>query len=145
MTAPENVYEIEIAATPERIWDAITDPQQTRQYFYGALSKSDWTVGSPWTSESEEGEVYLDGEILEIDPPRRLVHTLRVVQDPIAAAEAPSTVEWQITPMGDRCRLTMTHTGRGPATIEYTSGGWNTILGGLKQLLETGAGVGAAM
>ena len=145
MTAPENVYEIEIAATPERIWDAITDPQQTRQYFYGALSKSDWTVGSSWTSESEEGEVYLDGEILEIDPPRRLVHTLRVVQDPIAAGEAPSTVEWQITPLGDKCRLTMTHTGRGPATIEYTSGGWNTILGGLKELLETGSGVGAAM
>ena len=145
MTAPENVYEIEIAATPERIWDAITDPQQTRQYFYGALSKSDWTVGSRWTSESEEGEVYLDGEILEIDPPRRLVHTLRVVQDPTAALEAPSTVEWQITPLGDTCRLTMTHTGRGPATTEYTAGGWNTILGGLKELLETGQVVGAAM
>jgi hypothetical protein len=66
-----------------------------------------------------------------------------VVQDPIAAAEAPSRVEWEITPIGDRCRLTMTHTGRGPATMEYTSGGWETILGGLKALLETGS-VGAA-
>ena len=102
-------------------------------------------MGSRWTSESEEGEVYLDGEILEIDPPRRLVHTLRVVQDPMAALETPSTVEWQITPLGDKCRLTMTHTGRGPATMEYTSGGWNTILGGLKELLETGSVVGAAM
>ena len=145
MTAPENIYEIEIATTPERIWDAITDPQQTRQYFHGALSKSDWTVGSRWTSESEEGEVYLDGEILEIDPPRRLVHTFRVVWDPTAALETPSTVEWQITPVGDKCRLTMTHTGRGPATMEYTAGGWNTILNGLKQLLETGSIVGAAM
>ena len=145
MTAPENVYEIEIAATPERIWDAITDPAQTRQYFHGALSKSDWTVGSRWTSESADGEVYLDGEILEIDPPRRLVHTFRVVWDPIAAAEAPSRVEWVITLLGDKCRLTMIHTGRGPATLEYTGGGWNTILGGLKELLETGSVVGAAM
>jgi uncharacterized protein YndB with AHSA1/START domain len=145
MTAPENVYEIVIAATPERIWDAITDPQQTRQYFHGALNRSDWTVGSRWTSESEDGEVYLDGEILEIDPPRRLVHTFRVVQDPTAALEAPSKVEWQITPLGDTCRLTMTHTGRGPVTMEYTSGGWNSILSGLKELLESGSVVGAAM
>ena len=145
MTAPENVYEVEITTTPERLWKAITDPEQTRQYFYGALSKSDWQVGSRWTSESEEGEVYLDGEILEIDPPRRLVHTLHVVHEPAAAAEAPSRVEWEITPIGDRCRLTMTHTGRGPATTEYTAGGWNTILGGLKELLETGSVVGAAM
>ena len=145
MTAPENIYEIEIAATPERVWDAITDPQQTRKYFYGALSISDWQVGSRWTSESEEGEVYLDGEILEIDPPRRLVHTLHVVPEPTAASEAPSKVEWQITPVGDKCRLTMVHTGRGPATMEYTGSGWNTILAGLKELLETGSVVGAAM
>jgi uncharacterized protein YndB with AHSA1/START domain len=145
MTAPENIYQIEIAATPERVWDAITDPQQTRKYFPGALSISDWEVGSRWTSESEEGEVYLDGEILEVDPPRRLVHTFRVVWDPTAALETPSKVEWEITQVRDKCRLTMVHTGRGPATMEYTGGGWNTILGGLKELLETGQVVGAAM
>jgi uncharacterized protein YndB with AHSA1/START domain len=143
MTAPENVYQVEIATTPERLWQAIVDPEQTRQYYYGALSKSDWKVGSRWTSEGEDGEVYLEGEILEIDPPRRLVHTLHVVQDPAAAAEAPSRVEYEITQSGDKCRLTLIHTGRGPATIEYTSGGWETILGGLKELLETGQ-VGAA-
>ncbi len=144
MTAPENVYQVEIATTPERLWQAITDPEQTRKYYYGALSKSDWTVGSRWTSEGEDGEVYLEGEILEIDPPRRLVHTLHVVQDPAAAAEAPSRVEYEITQIGDRCRLTLIHTGRGPATIEYTSGGWETILGGLKELLETGEVAAAA-
>ena len=144
MAAPTDIYEIEIATTPERLWRAITDPEQTRKYFYGALSKSDWTVGARWTSESPEGEVYLEGEILEIDPPRRLVHTLHVVQEPTAAAEAPSRVEWEIAPVGDRCRLTMIHTGRGPATMDYTSGGWETILGGLKELLETGQ-VAAAM
>ena len=143
MAAPENVYQVEIATTPERLWQAIVDPEQTRRYYYGALSKSDWTVGSRWTSESEDGEVYLEGEILEIDPPRRLVHTLHVVHEPEAAAEAPSRVEYEITQVGDKCRLTLIHTGRGPATMEYTSGGWETILGGLKELLETGQ-VGAA-
>ena len=138
MTAPENVYEVEIATTPERLWQAITDPDFTRQYWYGALSISDWQVGSRWESRSPDGEVYLDGEILEIDPPRRLVHTFHVVHEPDAAAEAPSRIEWEITQISDRCRLTVIHTGRGPATMDYTSGGWETILGGMKALLETG-------
>jgi uncharacterized protein YndB with AHSA1/START domain len=145
MTAPENIYEVEIATTPERLWRALTDPDETRKYWYGALSVSDWKVGSRWVSQSEDGEVYLDGEILEIDPPRRLVHTFHVVHDAAPAAEAPSRIEFDITPLGDRCRLTVTHTGRGAATIEYTSGGWETIFAGLKELLETGSVVGAAM
>jgi uncharacterized protein YndB with AHSA1/START domain len=145
MAAPENVYEVEIAATPERIWKALTDPEETRKYWYGALSISDWKVGSRWTSESADGEVYLEGEILDIDPPRRLVHTLHVVHEPEAAAELPSTIEFEITPIGDRCRLTVIHSGRGPATMAYTSGGWETIFGGLKELLESGSVVAAAM
>lgn len=145
MTTPEHVYEVEIATTPERLWKAITDPQDTQQYWYGALSISDWKVGSRWTSESPDGEVYLDGEILEIDPPRRLVHTFHVVHEAEAAAEAPSRIEWEITPIGDRCRLTVVHTGRGPATMDYTSGGWETILGGMKELLEAGTAVAASM
>jgi uncharacterized protein YndB with AHSA1/START domain len=141
MTAPENVYEVEIATTPDRLWQAIIDPADTQQYWYGAQSISDWQVGSRWVSQSPEGEVYLDGEILEIDPPRRLVHTFHVVHEAEAAAEAPSRIEWQITPIGDRCRLTVIHTGRGPAARDYASGGWDTILGGLKELLETGRAV----
>lgn len=93
----------------------------------------------------DEGEVYLEGEILEIDPPRRLVHTFHVVHQAEAAAEAPSRLELEITPIGDRCKLTVIHTGRGPATREYTSGGWETIFGGLRELLETGEVVSAAM
>jgi uncharacterized protein YndB with AHSA1/START domain len=145
VTKLENVYQVEIATTPERLWNALTDPQETRKYYYGALSISDWKVGSRWTSESAEGEVYLEGEILEIDPPRRLVHSFHVVHDPAAAAEAPSRIEFEITPIGDRCRLTVTHTGRGPATLAYTIGGWETIGRGLKELLETGQVVGAGM
>jgi uncharacterized protein YndB with AHSA1/START domain len=136
VTAPENVYEVEIATTPERLWKALTDPQETRSTTT-ARSASDWQVGSRGTSQSAAGEVYLEGEILEIDPPRRLVHSFHVVHEPTAAAEAPSRIEFEITPIGDRCRLTVTHTGRGPATLEYTSGGWETIGAGLA-LLETG-------
>jgi uncharacterized protein YndB with AHSA1/START domain len=145
MAAPDNVHEVDIATTPERLWKALTDPGETRKYWYGALSVSDWKVGSRWTSESEDGEVYLDGEILEFDPPRRLVHTFHVVHEPAAAAEGPSRIEFEITPIGDRCRLTVTHSGRGPATIEYTSGGWETIFAGLKELLETGSVVAVWM
>lgn len=145
MTAPDNVYEVEIATTPERLWQALTDPEDTRRFWYGALNVSDWQVGSRWESRSPDGEVYLEGEILEIDPPRRLVHTFHVVHEPEAAAEGPSRLEFEITPIGDRCRLTVIHTGRGPATMEYTSGGWETIFSGLKELLETGQVVAAAM
>jgi uncharacterized protein YndB with AHSA1/START domain len=145
MSTPENVYRVEIATTPQRLWKALTDPEDTRRYWYGALSNSDWKVGSRWTSEAPEGEVYLEGEILEIDPPRRLVHTFHVVHEPEAAAEAPSRIEFEIAQVGDRCRLTVVHSGRGPATLDYTSGGWETIFAGLKELLETGDVVGAAM
>jgi uncharacterized protein YndB with AHSA1/START domain len=145
MAAPTDIYEIEIATTPERLWNAITDPEQTRKYWHGALSISDWQIGSRWTSESADGEIYLEGEILEIDPPRRLVHSFHIVHKPEAAAEAPSRLEFEITPIGDRCKLTVIHTGRGPVTMEYTSGGWETILGGLKELLDTGQVVAAAM
>jgi len=141
MTAPDNMYEVEIATTPERLWRALTDPEDTRRYWYGALSISDWQVGARWESRSPEGDVYLEGEIVEIDPPRRLVHTFHVVDETEAAADPPSLVEFEITPIGDRCRLTVTHTGRGQATMDYTSGGWETILGGLKALLETGEAV----
>jgi uncharacterized protein YndB with AHSA1/START domain len=145
MSTPENVYQVEIATTRERLWQALTDPEQTRKYWYGALSVSDWQVGSRWVSQSEDGEVYLEGEILEIDPPRRLVHTLHVVHEAAAAAEAPSRIEFEITLLGDRCRLTVIHNGRGPATVEYTSGGWETILAGLKELLESSSVAAASI
>jgi uncharacterized protein YndB with AHSA1/START domain/DNA-binding transcriptional ArsR family regulator len=138
MSAPTHVYEVYIRTTPERLWQAITDPQLTRQYWHGALSHSTWEPGARWTSESADGEVYLDGEIVEIDPPRRLVQTFHVVHMPEAAADAPSRVTWEITPMGDACRLSILHEGMGPATAEYVSGGWATITSGLKTLLETG-------
>jgi len=139
MAGVTQVYEIYIRTTPERLWQALTDGDVTRRYWYGAINRSAWTPGSRWTSVSAEGELYLDGEIVEADAPRRLVHTFHVAQGHDAAQDPPSRVTFEITPMGETCRLSVVHEGMGEATIRYTSdGGWALILSGLKTLLETG-------
>jgi uncharacterized protein YndB with AHSA1/START domain len=138
METARRVYEVYIRTTPEALWQAITDPEQTRLYWHGALSHSDWAPGARWTSESPEGELYLEGEIIEIEAPRRLVHTFHVVHEPQAASEGFSRLTWEIVPMGDACLLRLAHDDIEPKTFEYTSGGWEYILSGLKTLLETG-------
>jgi len=130
--------EIYIRATPQALWSAITDPQQTPRYWFHAVNRSTWTPDARWTSESEDGELYLEGEIVEIDQPSRLVQTFHVADRP-GSEEPPSTVAWDITPMGDACRLLLVHTGLGPHTLGYVTGGWELILSGLKTWLETGA------
>ncbi|CAN5673179.1 hypothetical protein BH23CHL7_BH23CHL7_18410 [soil metagenome] len=131
-------YETYIRATPEQVWSAITDPEQTRRYWYSALNRSEWTPGARWTSEDEEGELFLEGEIVEVERPHLLVHTFHVVHEPAAAAELPSLLRWQVTPMGDASRLMLVHEQMGERTVDYTRGGWELILSGLKTLLETG-------
>lgn len=128
---------MDIRATPERVWQAMTDPTLTRQYFYGTDILSDWQAGSRWTSESG-GHVSLEGRILEVDPPRRLVQTFRVTDDDPAASEDPSTVTWDLAPLPDGAgtRLHLVHADQGEATLAYTEGGWEHILAGLKELLE---------
>lgn len=139
MDGPTHTVEIEIQTSRAELWQALTDPQLTRQYWYGALNHSTWKPGARWTSESAEGELFLDGEIVEIDPPLRLVHTFHVVHEPEAAAESPSTLTLEISAMGDACVLRATHENVGPATMEYITGGWEHILAGLKRMLETGS------
>jgi uncharacterized protein YndB with AHSA1/START domain len=82
--------------------------------------------------------VYLEGEILECKPPHHLVQTFHVVHEPEAAGDAPSRVTFDIEQLGDACRLRVTHEQLPPATADYIAGGWETILSGLKTLLETG-------
>ena len=128
---------IDTRATPERVWQAMTDPTLTRDYFYGTDILSDWKAGSRWTSESD-GNVSLEGKIVEIDPPRRLVQTFHVRDDDPAASEDPSTVTWELTPLpaDGGTRLHLVHEGQGEATMAYTDGGWEFILEGMKDLLE---------
>jgi uncharacterized protein YndB with AHSA1/START domain len=134
----ERRVEIYLRATPDAIWRALTQPEQTKHYWYGALNQSEWTPGARWTSESAAGELYLEGELSEVEPPHRLVHTFHVVHEPAPAAEPPSRVTFEITPMGDASRLVLVHAGLEPATMQYTEGGWELILSSLKTWLETG-------
>lgn len=128
------------ARSPEKLWDALTNPEVTSKYWHGAFNHSDWSPGARWTSKSEDGEVYLDGEILESDRPRRLVHTFHVVHQEDAAGERPSRVTWEIEPDGSVCRLRMIHDDfyGETETFGYVGeGGWSWVLSGLKTYLET--------
>jgi uncharacterized protein YndB with AHSA1/START domain/DNA-binding transcriptional ArsR family regulator len=141
MTAPPtHVFEIYIATTPERLWQALTDPALTQRYYYDTRVASGWRVGDPITYTWTDGTVTIEGQIVEADPPRRLVHTFHFTRDPEQAAERPSRVTWEIDQMGDACRLRLTHDEFEGETSTYRSvgKGWSPILSGLKTLLETG-------
>lgn len=136
--APTHVYEVYIRTTPEALWRAITDPDFTRKYFYGTAVSSEFEVGSP-IRYLDEGEPMLDGEILEIDPQRRLVTTFMMLHDEEAKRDKPSRVTWTIEPRGDVCKLTLVHAFESETrTYHLTGPGWNPVLSGLKTLLETG-------
>jgi uncharacterized protein YndB with AHSA1/START domain len=130
------VYSVFIRATPEQIWEAITKPEFTEQYFYGA--RIELRDGRRF---SNIGDMEWDEEVLETDPPRRLVHRFSAAYDPDMAAEDPSRVTWEIEPQdGGVTKLTVVHDQleSAPKTAESVAGGWMFILSGLKTLLETG-------
>ncbi len=135
----EKIYEIYIKTTPERLWEAITDDHMRRKYSFGVGVSSEWSPGSRIeTFHPGAGVTIGEGEILEIDPPRLLVHSFTALWSDEVKAEGASRVTWEIEPVGDSCRLTLTHDRlRGNANSELY-GGWPMILSGLKTLLETG-------
>jgi uncharacterized protein YndB with AHSA1/START domain len=135
----EKVYEIYIRTTPERLWGAITDPEIRAKYNFGAGAKSDWTPGSRIEMAAPNADGLLgDGEVLEVDPPRRLVHTMRALWGDDVKGEGFSRVTWEIEPVGDSCRLLLTHDQLREGANEQLYGGWPMILSGLKTWLETG-------
>jgi uncharacterized protein YndB with AHSA1/START domain/biotin operon repressor len=135
----EKVFEIYIKTTPERLWEAITDPEIRAKYNFGAAVRSDWTVGSRLEMGAPKAQGLLgEGEILEVDPPRRLVHTMTALWGEDVRAEGASRVSWEIRPVGDSCQLTVTHDQLREGANEELYGGWPMILSGLKTWLETG-------
>ena len=143
MTAQSTqVYSVFVRATPEQLWDAITKPEFTSKYFYGSIIESSWEQGSPYTGwASDRSQQYVDGEVIEASPPRKLVTTWRALYDPETAAEPYSRVTWEIEPAGDGVtKLTVVHDEleASPKTAENVAGGWSYVLSGLKTLLETG-------
>jgi DNA-binding transcriptional ArsR family regulator/uncharacterized protein YndB with AHSA1/START domain len=139
----EKVFEIYIKTTPERLWQAITDPTLRAKYSFGVGVYSDWTPGSHYTSRGTDASIaphmpIAEGEILDADPPRRLVQTLRCLWSEDVKREGTSRVTWEIQPVGDSCRLTVMHDQLRDGANSQLYGGWPMVLSGLKTLLETG-------
>jgi uncharacterized protein YndB with AHSA1/START domain len=134
----EKVFEIYIKTTPERLWEAITDPELRSTYNFGARAVSDWTPGSRYEMSHPGGGILGEGENLEVDPPRRLVQTMTALWSDDVKSEGTSRITWEIEPVGDSCRLTVTHDQLREGANDELYGGWPMILSGLKTLLETG-------
>ena len=135
----EKVFEIYIKTTPERLWEAIVNPDIRARYNFGARLESGWTEGSPFRMASPNAEGLLgEGVNLEVDPPRRLVQSMVALWGEDVKAEGTTRITWQIEPVGDSCRLIVTHDQLRDGANEQLYGGWPMILSGLKTWLETG-------
>jgi uncharacterized protein YndB with AHSA1/START domain len=161
-TTTTQVYRVYIKATPQAIWDAITTPEWTRKYGYGSPTAYDLRPGGAFRGTPSEEmragaatmgftlpDVLVDGEVIECDPPRKLVQTWRSLMDPATAAEGFTRLTYEISAGGPGVsQLTLTHDltdaphtaemVRGLADVEQGGGGWAWILSDLKTLLETG-------
>jgi uncharacterized protein YndB with AHSA1/START domain len=134
----EKVFEIYIKTTPDRLWQAITDGDARTKYNFGARVESEWKPGSRYELSHPAGGVLAEGEVVEADPPRRLVHTMTALWGDDVKSEGESRVTWEIQPVGDSCRLTITHDQLREGANDQLYGGWPMILSGLKTWLETG-------
>ena len=137
MDRPKLVYAIYIATTPQRLWDALTDPEVTARY-WGHRNVSSWALGDTWEHRRvDDGGVDIVGRIVEVDPPRRLVHTWELAAD----ADKPgrrSRVTFDMEPIGEVVWLTLTHEDLPAEQVTGTDRGWAKVLSNLKSLLETG-------
>jgi uncharacterized protein YndB with AHSA1/START domain/DNA-binding transcriptional ArsR family regulator len=135
----EKVFEIYIKTTPERLWQAITDSELRSRYTFGVGVESDWTPGSSYEAVHPQAQMRISaGENLEVDPPRRLVQSFNALWSDEVKAAGTSRVTWEIEPVGDSCRLLVTHDQLPEGANPELYGGWPMILSGLKTLLETG-------
>jgi uncharacterized protein YndB with AHSA1/START domain/DNA-binding transcriptional ArsR family regulator len=138
-TTMEKVFEIYIKTTPEKLWEAITNPELRAKYNFGVQNRSDWTPGSRYEAVHPGAEFKVaEGENLDVDPPRRLVQTFNALWGEDVKAEGTSRVTWEIEPIEDSCRLVVTHDQLRDGANDQLFGGWPMILSGLKTLLETG-------
>ena len=138
------VYVTYIRTTPEKLWSAMTaDMEFMKQYWFGMHCESQWTAGSSWRMVRTDGSVCDAGEIIESEPPRRLVIRWQHQDKPELKAEGDSRCTMELEPTGSVVKLSTTHTiEREPSQfIMAVSGGWPKIISNLKSLLETGSAV----
>jgi uncharacterized protein YndB with AHSA1/START domain len=135
----EKVFEIYIKTTPERLWEAITTPDIRSKYQFGVRATSDFTPGARFEMSHPGADGLLgEGEILEVDPPRRLVQSMTALWSDEVKAEGTSRITWEIEPVGDSCRVVVTHDQLREGANDEIYGGWPMILSGLKTWLESG-------
>ena len=134
------VYVTFIRTTAEKLWSALTDPEQMKEYWFGMHIKTDWTVGAEWTMVFPDGRVADTGEILAIERPKRIQLKWQNEFKPELKAEGFTVCTLEIEPVGAAVKLTVTHTIERAESkfIQAVSGGWPKILSNLKSLLETG-------
>jgi uncharacterized protein YndB with AHSA1/START domain len=137
--AMEKVYEMYIRTTPERLWEAITDPEIRSRYQFGSRISSDFTPGSRFemTHDGAPGPLG-EGQNLEVDPPKKLVQSMVALWSEDVKNEGTSRITWEIEPVGDSCHLTVTHDQLREGAHNELYGGWPMILSGLKTWLESG-------
>lgn len=142
MNTPKStfLYVTYIRTTPEKLWQALIKPEFTRQYFFDTTQECEWKLGATWKMGAPDGTVTASGEVLEIEPAKRLVLKWRNEYKPEAKAEGYSRMTYTLEPEGDRVKLTVLHEMDVDQSkfISQVSNGWPIILSSLKSLLETG-------
>ncbi len=134
------VYVTYIRTTPETLWKALIDPEFTRRYWCETVQESEWKPGASWRIMIPDGRVADSGEVLEIEPGRRLVLTWRNEFMPEMREEGYSRLTYELETRGELVKLTVIHEMEKPGSklIGNVSNGWPLILASLKSLLETG-------
>ena len=138
---PTTVYTIYIAATPEKVWQALTMAEFSRQYFFGNAVEIDLKIGGSYLVRAPDGSPHISGEVIECEPPKKLSVTFNVNWPALVEKLGPTLVTYEIEPAGNAVRLTMTEAHDRPIDDDILSGGrqgWPAILSSLKSLLETG-------
>ena len=140
MAESEFVYVTYIRTTPAKLWQALTEPEFTRKFWVATEQQCDWKVGSTWKLLTPDGRVADSGEVVESDPPRKLVLSWQNHLFPEMTAEGFTRMTYELEAKGGTVKLTLTHTMDKPGskTIKAVSNGWPNILASLKSLLETG-------
>ncbi|MBI5320852.1 SRPBCC family protein [Bradyrhizobium sp.] len=138
---PAIVYTIYIASTPEKVWQALTSAEFSRQYFFGHSVDVDLKIGGAFIVRTPDGALHISGEVIECDPPRRLTVTFNVNWPELVDKLGPTLVTWEIEQAGEAVRLTLLQSQDRELGDDILSGGrsgWPAILSGLKSVLETG-------
>jgi uncharacterized protein YndB with AHSA1/START domain/DNA-binding transcriptional ArsR family regulator len=140
MDKPKHVYDVYIRATPERVWEAITSGEATKEWFHGTILTGELKVGAPIQLQRPDGHAEVDGEVLEVTPHSRFVHTWKAHWRPEIEKDRASRVTWEITPMGETTLLRLIHDDFDGETATYKSisQGWAPLLNSLKTFIETG-------